>query len=209
MSKLVDVEKAAKAVCRYCKMGMPREGDTHIRGFMQFMEVGTDTHYPCKASGVWRLRPKKETMRKGIDYIGVGVGAAIFDGEGRLFITKRGPKAKNERGKWEVPGGGVDFGETFEQAIKREMKEENDIEIEVIELLGIYDHIIPDEGQHWVSPTYICRIVAGEPKILEPDKCAEIGWFTIEEAEQLPLSIITRHDIEVLKQKYPKGYRKE
>ena len=148
-------------------------------------------------------------MQRGIDYIGVGVGAAIFDKEGRLFITKRGPNAKNERGKWEIPGGSVDFGETCEQAIRREMCEENGIEIKVIELLGFFDHIIPDERQHWVSPTFICRIIHGEPKILEPGKCDEIGWFTIEEAEQLPLSIITRHDIALLKQKYPRGYGKK
>jgi 8-oxo-dGTP diphosphatase len=146
-------------------------------------------------------------MKKGIDYIGVGVGAAIFDEKGRLFITKRGKAARNERGKWEIPGGSVEFGETFEIAIKREIKEENDIEIEVLELLGICDHIIKAENQHWVSPTFICRIKKGKPKILEPHKCSEIGWFTIKEAEKLPLSIITKYDIGQLKKKYPKGYK--
>lgn len=143
-------------------------------------------------------------MKKGVDYIGVGVGAAIFDKDGKLFIAKRGKKARNERDKWEIPGGSVEFGETFEQAIKREIKEELDIEIEVLELLGICDHIIPDEKQHWVSPTYICRIIKGKPKILEPEKCEEIGWFTLEEAEQLPLSIITKHDISLFKKKFAK-----
>ena len=144
-------------------------------------------------------------MKPGIDYIGVGVGAAIFNSQGKLFITLRGKKAKNERGKWEIPGGSVEFGETFEQAIKREIKEEHAIEIEIIELLGICDHIIPDEKQHWVSPTYICKISKGTPRIVEPLKCAEIGWFTLEEAEKLPLSIITKYDVSLLKKKYPRG----
>src|SRR6266566_1501358 len=142
-------------------------------------------------------------MKKGIDYIGVGVGAAIFNKEGKLFITLRGKEAKNERGKWEIPGGSVEYGETFEQAIKREIKEELGIEIKIIELLGICDHIIPQEHQHWVSPTYICKIVRGEPKILEPHKCEQFGWFTIKEAEKLPLSIVTEYDISLLKKKYP------
>lgn len=146
-------------------------------------------------------------MKKGVDYIGVGVGAAIFDVDGKLFITKRGEKAKNERGKWEIPGGSVEFGETFEQAIKREVMEELGIEIEVLDLLGICDHLIPDEHQHWVAPTFLCRIAKSKPKILEPEKCAEIGWFTIEEAEKLPLSIVTKFDIEQLKKKFPHGYR--
>lgn len=145
-------------------------------------------------------------MKRGIDYIGVGVGAAIFNKEGKLFITKRGKEAKNERGKWEIPGGSVELGETLENAIKREIKEEHGIDIEIIELLGICDHIIPDEQQHWVSPTYICKIKRGVPKIIEPNKCDEIGWFTLEDAEKLPLSIVTKYDVSLLKQKYPKGH---
>lgn len=144
-------------------------------------------------------------MQRGIDYIGVGVGAAIFNKEGKLFIAKRGKKAKNEVGKWEIPGGSVEFGETFKQAIKREIKEEHGIDIEVLELLDICDHIIPKEKQHWVSPTYICKITKGVPKIMEPQKCEAIGWFSIEEAEKLPLSIVTKYDISILKKKYPKG----
>ncbi|HSX09141.1 MAG TPA: NUDIX domain-containing protein [Candidatus Saccharimonadales bacterium] len=142
-------------------------------------------------------------MKKGVDYIGVGVGAAIIDDTGKILITKRGKKAKNERGKWEIPGGGVEFNETFETALKREIKEELDVEIEILELLGIYDHIIPEERQHWVAPTYICKLVKGIPKILEPEKCDEIGWFTLEEAEKLSLSLITKHDIELLRKRFP------
>ena len=87
-------------------------------------------------------------MKQGIDYIGVGVGAAILNKERKLLITLREKAAKNERGKWEIPGGSVEFGETFEQAVKREIKEELGIEIDIIELLGICDHIIPEEHQH-------------------------------------------------------------
>lgn len=144
-------------------------------------------------------------MKKGVDYIGAGVGAAIFNEEGKLFITKRGQKAQNERGMWEIPGGAIEFGETCEEAIRREIREEVDVDIEVLELLGIHDHIIPEEHQHWLAPTFICNIVKGEPKILEPEKCEQIGWFTLEEAERLPLSSITRWDIELLKKKYPNG----
>ena len=59
-------------------------------------------------------------MKKGIDYIGVSVGALIFNDKGELFLGKRSQQATNEKGSWEAPGGGVDFGETREQAIRRE-----------------------------------------------------------------------------------------
>ena len=120
-------------------------------------------------------------MQRGIDYIGVGVGAVLVDDEGRLFLARRGPQAKNERGLYEFPGGSVEFGETLAQALVREMREEYGIEIAVGELLDVVDHILPQEGQHWVSPTYVCTILSGKPRILEPAKCSEIGWFRPDE----------------------------
>ncbi|MFY9812944.1 MAG: NUDIX domain-containing protein [Dehalococcoidales bacterium] len=116
-------------------------------------------------------------MKRGVDYIGVGVGAIIVDNQGRLFLARRGSKAKNERGLWEFPGGSVEFGETMAAALQREMREEFGIEITVGKLLDVVDHILKAERQHWVSPTFLCTIASGEPEIKEPEKCAEIGWF--------------------------------
>lgn len=87
-------------------------------------------------------------MKAGVDYIGVGVGAVIVDGSGRLFAALRGSQAKNERGKWEFPGGSVEFGEKLADALEREMLEEYGIRIEVRELLDVVDHILPVEMQH-------------------------------------------------------------
>lgn len=116
-------------------------------------------------------------MQRGIDFIGVGVGAVIVDDAGRLFLARRGPLAKNERGLWEFPGGAVEFGERLADALRREIREEYGIEIAVGELLDVADHILTAEGQHWVSPSYLCRIVSGTPSIREPGKCSAIAWF--------------------------------
>lgn len=145
-------------------------------------------------------------MKRGKDYIGVAVGTAIFNAEGKLFITKRGQGASNDRGKWEIPGGGIEFGETREAAAIREIKEENDIDIEVIEELHTTDHLLREEGQHWITTTFICRHSGGEAKRMEPEKCEAVGWFTLEEAEALDHSDITKHDLEALKIKYPNGF---
>ncbi len=134
-------------------------------------------------------------MKRGVDYIGVGVGALIVDPQGRIFLARRGPAAKNERGLWEFPGGSVEFGERLADALKREMREEYGIEIAVGELLDVVDHILPEEGQHWVSPTYLCRIVSGTPTIREPGKCTEIAWFVPSEAPQ-DLTVITRENLD-------------
>lgn len=136
-------------------------------------------------------------MKRGVDYIGVGVGAVIVNPRGQVFLARRGPLAKNERGLWEFPGGSVEFGETLANALRREIREEYGLEIEVGDLLDVVDHILPDEGQHWVSPTYICQPLPGqpEPRILEPGKCTEIGWFA---PRQVPpdLTVITRNNLQ-------------
>jgi mutator protein MutT len=126
----------------------------------------------------------------GVDYIGVGVGALVFNTEGKVFMSQRGPKATNERGCWEFPGGKVSFGETLIEAVKREFFEEYGMVIEITELLTVDDHILPAEQQHWVSPTYLGYHVSGEPAILEPEKCSGIGWFALAELPA-PLSVIS------------------
>jgi mutator protein MutT len=133
-------------------------------------------------------------LKRGVDYIGVGVGALIVDDQGRVFLARRGPQAKNERGLWEFPGGSVEFGEPLALALRREMREEFAVEIEVGELLDVFDHILPQESQHWVSPTFLCKIVSGSPVIQEPEKCTEIGWF---EPDQVPsdLTSISRSNL--------------
>src|SRR4051794_14016674 len=106
-------------------------------------------------------------MRIGQDYIGVGVGAMVFNDQEQVFLAQRGPMASNERGCWEFPGGRVEFGEKLADAIAREFIEEYDMTIEVLELLCVTDHILPTENQHWVSPTFLARYVTGTPQILE------------------------------------------
>jgi mutator protein MutT len=146
-------------------------------------------------------------MIKGIDYIGTGVGAVIVK-DGKMLIQKRGKEAKNDRGKWEIPGGAIEWGEEHKEALKREVLEETGVEIEVVELVNIHDNIVFEDKQHWIAPTYLCKLIKGTPKIMEPHKCEEMGWFTLEEAESLDLAMITRQDIDFLKKKFPKGLPK-
>lgn len=132
-------------------------------------------------------------MKKGIDFIGASVGAMIFNHQGKLFLTKRGQKAKNERGFWENPGGAIELGETLEEAVRREIKEEHSIAIRLIEQFPASDHFV--EGQHWVATTFLAQIKKGqEPVILEPEKCEAIGWFDMGKLPK-PISVITKLDL--------------
>lgn len=138
-------------------------------------------------------------MRKGVDYIGIGTGAVIFNDSGEVFLAKRGPGARNERHRWEFPGGSVEFGETLEQALKREINEEFGFQIEIVRLLDVVDHILPEEKQHWVSPTFLCRYRSGTPVIREPRKCEAIGWFAVDSIPAAGLSQASRKSLESLK----------
>lgn len=140
-------------------------------------------------------------MKAGVDYIGVGVGAMVFNENGEVFLSQRGPKAKNERGCWEFPGGSVEYGERLADTIIREFMEEYDMTIELTELLAVDDHILPDEGQHWISPTYLARHIDGEPCIMEPDKCTGIGWFSLDNLPS-PLSVITQLNVATYQEKF-------
>ena len=135
-------------------------------------------------------------MKAGVDYIGVSVGALIFNSEGKILLCKRSQNAKNERGCWEAPGGAVEFGETLEHAIAREMKEELDVELELMQQMPAANHIIPDDHQHWIPSAFISRIKDNKkPVIMESDKCDEIGLFSLNNLPK-PLSIITKIDID-------------
>ncbi|HUI45448.1 MAG TPA: NUDIX domain-containing protein [Nitrospirota bacterium] len=140
-------------------------------------------------------------MKKGVDYIGVGVGAVIFNSDGKVFLARRGKEARNESGKWEFPGGAVEFGETLEYALLREVREEYGFEIAIDELLDVVNHLIPSEKQHWVSPTFLCRIKSGTPSILEPHKCDQIAWFAPDEIPKKLLTLASKKSLESLRKK--------
>lgn len=117
-------------------------------------------------------------MTIGKDYIGVGVGAFILNDKNELLLQKRAVPAEIDH--WCIPGGRLEMFETMEHAVIRETKEETDLDIEVIQLMGICDHIIPAEKAHWLAASYLCKIVSGEPKIMEPEKASDLKWFPLE-----------------------------
>jgi mutator protein MutT len=120
-------------------------------------------------------------MKAGKDYIGLGCGALIINDRDETLLMLRSKNSKNEAGYWSKPGGSVEYGETVEDAVKREIKEELGVEIELLDSLGHTNHIIPAENQHWLAISYSAKIVAGEPVICEPHKCDEIKWFGLDE----------------------------
>jgi 8-oxo-dGTP pyrophosphatase MutT (NUDIX family) len=85
-------------------------------------------------------------LRRGIDHIGVSASFVIHDGQGRVLLQKRGAKARDEQGRWDVGGGAIEFGESTEDAVRREMGEELCTTPVDIQFLTVYDAHREHEG---------------------------------------------------------------
>lgn len=111
----------------------------------------------------------------------VGVGAMIMqEGEVLLVLRKKNP----EKDHWSLPGGKVELYETLEDAVKREIKEELNLEIQLDQLLCATNHILIEEAVHYVAPTYLAHINDGNPCLMEPDALGGMGWFPLDELPQ-------------------------
>ncbi len=142
-------------------------------------------------------------MKPGVDYIGIGFGVALFNDRGEVLLIRRGEKAKNEPLTWALPGGAVDFGETIDTAAAREMREELGINIAVNGHSPAYDHLLPDTRQHWITMVVYAKLEGGTPTIMEPEKCAEIGWFSVDTLPS-PASEMLKPAITYLKNYQPR-----
>ena len=92
----------------------------------------------------------------------VGVGAVVLDGD-RVLLIKRGHAPL--KGQWSLPGGGVEVGETLEQAIAREVTEETGLTVDVGPMVEVLDRISRDDDgrveHHFVLVDFICRPLGG------------------------------------------------
>jgi 8-oxo-dGTP diphosphatase len=98
--------------------------------------------------------------------------AALIDADGRVLITRR-PEGKSMAGLWEFPGGKVEPGETPEETLIRELKEELDIDTSASCLapLTFASHAYPDF--HLLMPLYVCRKWQG---IVRPTEGQATKW---------------------------------
>ena len=98
----------------------------------------------------------------------VGVGAVVVD-EGRVLLVRRGSEPL--KGKWSLPGGMLEVGESLHRGVVREVEEETGLQVEPIELIELLDRIVRDNDPggdrvryHYVIADYLCRVVGGSLK---------------------------------------------
>jgi len=120
----------------------------------------------------------------------VGVGGVLIR-DGRVLLIRRGKEPL--RGRWVIPGGTVELGETLEQALVREMAEETGLEVTPGELLTVFDRIQREEGgvrYHYVIVDFLCSYVSGEARAASD--AAAVAWVAPRElpAYDLPVKAL-------------------
>jgi 8-oxo-dGTP diphosphatase len=102
----------------------------------------------------------------------IGVGGVIID-RGCAVLIRRGSEPL--LGKWSIPGGTLEIGETLEEGVARELLEETGIEVRVLELIEVFDRIYRENGPtgttgnnkprfHYVIADYLCERIGGLPR---------------------------------------------
>ncbi|HET6597109.1 MAG TPA: NUDIX domain-containing protein [Anaerolineales bacterium] len=116
----------------------------------------------------------------------LGCSAAIFDEQGRIFLTRRA-----DNGQWCLPGGGMDAGESAAEACEREVWEETSLRIRAGRLVGVYSHpdqlVVYADGNkaHIVALHFEAEILSGAPAL--SNETTDFGYFTLEQTERLEM----------------------
>jgi ADP-ribose pyrophosphatase YjhB (NUDIX family) len=99
---------------------------------------------------------------------------------GRAAPGRRGTGARDEPGTWDTGAGALEFGESFEAAVTREVREEYSAQPLDIALLGVRNVLRDDPPSHWVAVTFAVRVDPVTVAIGEPHKFDQLGWFTLD-----------------------------
>jgi len=114
--------------------------------------------------------------------------AAVIIREGNILLVKRGVEPSKDM--WSIPGGSVHWGEPLQEAVKREVREETGLEIEVGRIAGVFDLIARDEAGkasfHYVIVDFLAEPVGGT--LRAGDDASEARWVPVEEVDSYELS---------------------
>jgi 8-oxo-dGTP diphosphatase len=106
-----------------------------------------------------KVSPKREYPQAPV----VGVGGVVIH-ERRALLIKRGSAPLKDQ--WSIPGGTLELGESIQEGVRRELLEETGIEVQVGELIEVFDRIFRDEAgniqYHFVIVDYLCKKISGE-----------------------------------------------
>jgi ADP-ribose pyrophosphatase YjhB (NUDIX family) len=140
-------------------------------------------------------------MKPGKDYIGVSVAFFCHDGKGNFLFHQRSQKCRDEQGTWDCGGGKIEFGETLEEGLMRELREEYGCSGTIEEALPVNSYIRTDgeDKRHWVIIPYIMKVNPEEARLNEPESMDAIGWYRLDALPE-PLHSGMKMDMEMYRE---------
>ncbi len=138
---------------------------------------------------------KKAGLRRGIDYIGLTCVFFCHDGKGNLLMHKRSRRCRDEIGRWDCGSGSMEFGETFEKAAIREIREEYCVTPSDLKFCGVTNVIRRHNGKrtHWVALIFTAKVDPRKAKMGEPEKMDGIAWFKTNKLPKPLHSMLLKH----------------
>jgi len=113
-------------------------------------------------------------MSKEVKSPRIGVGVFVFK-DGKFLMGKR--KGAHGEGSWSVPGGHLEFGESFEDTARKEVSEETGLSIKNVRFGAVTNDYFITEEKHYVTIWMLSDYDSGQVAIKEPDKYVEQDWF--------------------------------
>jgi len=140
-------------------------------------------------------------MKPGKDCIGVSVFALVFNSRNEFLLIRTRPsekKSKEYNNIWSMPGGTIEFGETVNDALVREIFEETGLKIQDIKFLCYNDFIRPDEGKHWVSLNFKAFSTDDHFTSNDTTEIKECSWFNFKNVPE-NISQFTKKCLEIVR----------
>ena len=138
---------------------------------------------------------KEHGLKRGEDYIGVCCVFFCHDGNGRFLLHKRSQQCRDECGRWDCGGGSLEHGETFEEAVRREVREEFCVEPTKVELVEV-NNVLRDNGgtpTHWIAALHLVEIEPDQVRNGDPAKVEDLQWFHPDEFPEPLHSVLPLH----------------
>lgn len=130
-----------------------------------------------------KLPPATLRKHKGVSFTGISTPFICYDKSGKVFMAKRSKNARDEHGRWDCGSGGLKHGESVEESMLRELREEYGVSKPIsTDFLGYFDvfrELADGTPTHWVVMSFAVQVNHADIRIMEPDMVDDSGWYEL------------------------------